>query len=119
MVGCLYKALLRKEGATHLQKLRNLKPEQLSSISVRKECLARKFMVLWKEPPSYSTVKKWAAEFKTGERAFEMIYGLAAPKMPPLRKMSRSYTSWSCDRRRDLQNIASEVGISFGQYNQS
>ena len=35
----------------------------------------------------YSTVRKWAAEFKRGERALMMIQGLAAPKMPPLIKM--------------------------------
>ena len=37
----------------------------------------------------YSMVKKWAAEFKQGERALMMIVGLAAPKMPPLMKTYR------------------------------
>ena len=44
------------------------------------------FMVtIGKESPSYSTVKKWAAEFKRGdESALRMVDGLAGPKMPPL-----------------------------------
>ena len=33
------------------------------------------------ESPSYSIVKKWAEEFKRGERALRMMDGLAAPKM--------------------------------------
>ena len=45
----------------------------------------------WKEPPSYSTVKKWTAEFKRGrERELMMMDGVAAPKMT----MSRSCTPW-------------------------
>ena len=44
LVACLCKALLRKEGATLLQKWKNLKSEQLSSASERKEWLPRKFM---------------------------------------------------------------------------
>ena len=70
-----------------------------------------------KESPSYSTVKKWAAEFKWGGgggRALRMMDGLAVPKMPPLLKSPRSCTPWLCDRRRDLRSIASEVGKSFG-----
>ena len=54
---------------------------------------------LGKESPSYSTVKKWTAEFKSGrERALRMMDGLAAPKVPPLMKMSRSCTPWLCVR---------------------
>ena len=37
MLGCLCKALLREEGATHLQNRKNLKSERLSSTSVRKK----------------------------------------------------------------------------------
>ena len=52
---------------------------------------------LGKESPSYSTVTKWAAEFKRGrKRALMMKDGLAAPKMPPLMKMSRLCTPWLC-----------------------
>ena len=51
---------------------------------------------LGKESPSYSTVKKLAAEFKRGrERAFRMMNGLAAPKMP-LMKMTIWCTPWLC-----------------------
>ena len=32
---------------------------------------------LGKESPSYSTVKKWAAEFRRGGRALKMMNGLA------------------------------------------
>ena len=45
-----------------------------------------------------------------------MMDGLAAPKMQPLMKMSRSCTSWLCvigDETCEAY-IASEVGISFG-----
>ena len=55
-----------------------------------------------KESPTYSTVKNREAEFKRGERALRMMYGLAAQKMTPLMKMPRSCTPWLCDRRRDL-----------------
>ena len=49
-----------------------------------KEIHADFMQTLGKESPSYSTVKKkWAAEFKR-ERALRMIYGQAAPKMPPV-----------------------------------
>ena len=46
------------------------------------------------ESPSYSTVKKWAADFKRGEIALRMMGGVAAPKMHSLMKMSRSCTPW-------------------------
>ena len=51
---------------------------------------------LGKESPSYSTVKQWAAQFKRGGGALRMMDGLAAPKMLPLMKMSRSCTPWLC-----------------------
>ena len=69
---------------------------------------------LGKESPSYRTVKNGQQSLRGGERALKMMDGLAAPKMSTLMKMSRSCTSWLCDRRRDLQSVASEVGIRFG-----
>ena len=51
---------------------------------------------LGKESASYRRQKKWATEFKGGARAFIMMDGLAAQKMPPLIKMSRSCTPWLC-----------------------
>ena len=67
MFGCLGKALLRVEGATHF------KMEQLEIRAVIK-CFCKKGMsskeihedlmeTLWKES-HYNTVKKWATEFK-------------------------------------------------------
>ena len=51
---------------------------------------------LQKESPSYNTVKKWAAGFLRGYRALRMMDGQAAPKMPPLIKMSRVCIPWLC-----------------------
>ena len=54
---------------------------------------------LGKESPSYSTVKKIGQQsLRVGERALRMMDGLAAPKVPPLTKMSRSCTPWLCVR---------------------
>ena len=50
---------------------------------------------LGKESP-YSTVKKGQQSLRGGERALRMMDGLAAPKMSPLMKMSRSCTLWLC-----------------------
>ena len=47
---------------------------------------------LGKESPSYSTVKNGQQSLRGRERALRMMDGLAAPKMPPLMKMSRSCT---------------------------
>ena len=51
---------------------------------------------LGKKSTSYSTVNIGQQSLKGGERALRMMDGLAAPKMPPLMKMSRSYTPWLC-----------------------
>ena len=59
----------------------------------------------------YSTVKN--GQQRGGERALRMIDGLAAPKMPPLMKMSSSCTPWLCVIG-GLRSMPSEVGISFG-----
>ena len=49
-----------------------------------------------RESPFYSSVKKKRAAVlkKMRERELSMMDGLAAPKMPPLMKMSRSCTPW-------------------------
>ena len=49
---------------------------------------------LGKEPPSYTTVKKWATEFKRGKEF--NVDDLAAQKIQPLMKMSRLGTSRLC-----------------------
>ena len=46
---------------------------------------------LGKESPSNSTVS-----LRGEERALRMMDGLAAPKIPPLMKMSTSCTPWLC-----------------------
>ena len=48
--------------------------------------------ILWKKSPSYSTVKKCAAELKRGERALMMMDGLAAQKDAT----ADMKMSWSC-----------------------
>ena len=60
---------------------------------------------LGKGCPSYSTVKKSKAEFKRGERALRLIDGLAAPMMPPLTEMSRTYTPWLCVIRGEICEV--------------
>ena len=52
---------------------------------------------LGKESSSYITVKKNGQQsLRWGERALRMMDGLAAPKMPPLMKMSMSCAPWLC-----------------------
>ena len=51
---------------------------------------------LEKESPFYSTVKKWAAEFKRGKESVEDDGQSAAPKMQLLMKMSWSCNPWLC-----------------------
>ena len=78
MRSCLvaYISTFKRGGCDTFAKWRNLKSEQLSSTSVRKECLPRKFMkISWKPLGRslllISTVKKWAAEFKRGRKSIE------------------------------------------------
>jgi transposase len=68
-----------------------------------------------KESPSYSTLKTWAAEFKTGRA------GIKDDERPGRQKEATNYESAEavhdlvmCDRRQDLRSIAWEVSISFG-----
>ena len=73
MLDCLYKALLREEGATHLEKKQKFKIRTVIKSFCNqgmppKEIHKDYMETLGKESPSYSTVKNWAAEFKRGER---------------------------------------------------
>ena len=70
---------------------------------------------LGKESPSYSTVKKWAAEFKRGRKSIEDDGRSCRPKDATAdANVKVMHTLVICDRRRALQSIACEVGISFG-----
>ena len=70
---------------------------------------------LGKESPSYNTVKKWAAEFKRGRESVDDDGWSGRPKNATTdENVKVMHTLVICDRRRDLQSIASEVGISFG-----
>ena len=60
----------------------------------------------------YSTVKKWAAEFKRGRESVEDD-GLSGCFKDD-ENVKVMHTLVMCDKRRDLQSIANEVGISFG-----
>ena len=70
---------------------------------------------LGKEFPSYSTVNKWAAEFKRERKSVEDDGRSGRPKDATAdENVKVVHTLVMCDRRRDLRSIASEVGISFG-----
>ena len=115
------KTTFMRGGCDTFAKWRNLKSERLSSTSVRKECLPRKFMKtssksLGKESPSYCTVKKWTAEFKSGRESVEDDGRSGQPKDSTIDENAKVvYTLiYMCDRRRDLRSIVRKVGISFG-----
>ena len=63
---------------------------------------------LGKESPSYSTVKKWAAEFKKGRESVEEDGRSGGPKDGTAdENIKVVHTLVMCDRRRDLRSIAS------------
>jgi transposase len=68
-----------------------------------------------KKSPSYSTMKKWAAKFKRGR---ESIWDDERPGQPNKATNYETdeavYDLVMCHRKRDLESIAREVGISFG-----
>ena len=67
------------------------------------------------EPASYSTVKKWAAEFKRGREIVEDDGRSGCPKDATAdENVKVVHTLVTRDRRRDLRSIANEVCISFG-----
>ena len=51
---------------------------------------------LGNKSPSYSTVKNGLQNLSVGQRALRMMQGLAAQKIPQLKKMWRSFTTWIC-----------------------
>jgi histone-lysine N-methyltransferase SETMAR len=70
---------------------------------------------LGKESPSYSTLKKWAAEFKRGRESIGDDERPGRPKDATNDETAEAvHDLVMCDRRRDLRSIAREVGISFG-----
>ena len=70
---------------------------------------------LGKESPSYSTEKKWAAEFKRGRESVEDDGRSDHPKNATTDKNVKVVnTLVMCDRRQNMQSIASEVSICFG-----
>ena len=67
------------------------------------------------ESPSYSTVKKWDAEFKRGKESIENDAKSGRPKDATTdENVEIVHNLVVCDRRRDLRSIASEGGIRFG-----
>lgn len=70
---------------------------------------------LGKESPSYSTVKKWAAEFKRGRESIKDDERPGRPKEATNEETAKAVHDLVMqDRRRDLRSIAEEVGISYG-----
>ena len=68
-----------------------------------------------KEYTSYSTVKKWATEFRMGRDSVEDDERSGHPKDATTdENVKVVHTLVMCDRRRDLRSIASEVGVRFG-----
>ena len=70
---------------------------------------------LGKESASYSTVKKWATEFKRGGERVEDDGRSVRPKDATTdENVKVMHTLVMCERRRELRSIDSEVGIRFG-----
>ena len=74
---------------------------------------------LGKESPFYSTVKKWTAGLKRVRETVEDDEMSGCPKGATADENAKVvHTLVMCDRRRDLQTIASEVGIGLINPNQ-
>ena len=64
--------------------------------------------------------KSGQQSLRGGEIALRMMDGLAAPKMPPLMKMSGSCTSWLCVIGGETcEALLAKWALVLGQYNQS
>ena len=71
--------------------------------------------IFGKETPSYSTVKKWVAEFRRWRESIEDDERSGRPKEATTDgNVEIVHSLVMCDRRRNLRDIASEVDISFG-----
>ena len=100
----------------HIFKMEKLKIRTVIKYFCKKEMPPKEIHeTLGKEPPSYSTANDWAAEFKRGRESIEDDELAGRPKDATAdENVKVAHTVVIRDRRRDLQSIASKVGISFG-----
>ena len=67
------------------------------------------------ESPFYSTVRKWAAEFRRGRMSLEDYERPGRPKVVATdENVEHVHSLIMCDRRRSQRDIAGQIGISFG-----
>ena len=67
------------------------------------------------ESPSYSMMKKWAAQFRRGRENMEDYEWFAHPEEAAMDKNVQLMCSLiMCGRRKGLHDIGRQIGISFG-----